>query len=106
MKLLETPRYRKHLAGETEDAFMVIGTQMALVHNMFMRAFNTIYLVAPRVPQTEFQNFVEYSFQVYKAVRNHHREEEEYVFPAIEEATGEKGIMEVNEEQHRELRGK
>jgi hypothetical protein len=37
----------------------------------------------------------------YEAIHHHHSVEEEYFFPWIEEYSGEKGIMEVNIEQHK-----
>lgn len=74
---------------------------MALVHNMFIRYINAIYLQAPHVAPADAYAFSNYMYQWCRAVHVHHEGEETHSFPLIEKLCGEKGIMEVNVEQHR-----
>jgi hemerythrin-like domain-containing protein len=73
---------------------------MACVHNCFMRAFNGIYHHAAVVPPAEYHSFVSYAYNCYAGLHAHHEGEENFAFPALEEATGEKGLMDVNVHQH------
>ncbi|KAF2274727.1 uncharacterized protein EI97DRAFT_434953 [Westerdykella ornata] len=73
---------------------------MALVHNIIIRSLNSIYLQAPHVPPSHQSAFTCYMLATWQTVHEHHRGEETSLFPAIEKATGETGIMEVNVRQH------
>ncbi|KAF2683754.1 hypothetical protein K458DRAFT_42110 [Lentithecium fluviatile CBS 122367] len=97
MKLIPTPY---HQTGATDD-FTAAASEMALVHNCIVRCFNSIYLQAPHIPASEHANFVRYCIAAYESLHAHHHGEEEHFFPDVERLTGEKGIMEVNVEQHK-----
>jgi hypothetical protein len=99
-ELIPTPLYEYRKAGKEPDGFVNMASLMALVHNVWIRAFNTVYHVAPNVPKNDAKNFVEYSLLLCQMLKNHHDEEEKYMFPQIEEQAGVKGLMEVNKEQH------
>jgi len=73
---------------------------MAVFHNLLLRSLNTIYLQAPYVKDADKKAFVGYSYCWYDAIDAHHTGEEKEFFPWIEEAAGEKGIMDANVEQH------
>src|SRR4051794_33719179 len=75
---------------------------MALSHNVFIRGLNSIYLQAPNLQPEDHSDFINYCKCWCAVLNNHHRMEEATVFPLIEELTNEKGIMDVNVEQHRE----
>jgi hypothetical protein len=74
---------------------------MALSHNVFIRGLNSIYLQAPNLKPGDHSDFINYCKCWCDVLNNHHKMEEATVFPKIEEITGEKGIMDVNVEQHR-----
>lgn len=95
--LTPTPR---HLSNGATDTYTSAATMMALVHNSFTRGFNTVYHVAPKVPESDVRNFLQYADQLYLALKIHHTEEEEVVFPILEEALGEEGLMKVSVEEH------
>ncbi|KAF2170836.1 hypothetical protein M409DRAFT_18809 [Zasmidium cellare ATCC 36951] len=96
--LLETPHHR---AGEKkDDPCVMTATNMALIHNCWIRALNGLYVHAPSVRPTEFKNFVGYASRVYAAIKKHHDQEEELVFPLIEEWTEAGGLMSANVKQH------
>src|SRR5437667_11013154 len=73
---------------------------MALVHNMMIRGLNSIYLQAPHIAPKDERSFCQYISQWYRLVDIHHSGEEAEFFPQIEKLTGEKGIMDVNLNQH------
>ncbi|KAF2247120.1 hemerythrin HHE cation binding domain-containing protein, partial [Trematosphaeria pertusa] len=96
MQLIPTPFSQTGLT----DQYTFCASEMALVHNCVVRAFNSIYLQAPHIPVSEYANFVHYCIAAYDGLKAHHEGEEAHFFPEIERITGEKGLMEVNVEQH------
>jgi hypothetical protein len=67
---------------------------MALRHNAFIRGFNSNYQHAPRVQTpADKADFVGYCIAWVDCVEQHHRYEETEFFPAIDKATGKKGLM-------------
>lgn len=73
---------------------------MTLSHNSLIRGYNSIYQQAPRLPSSEYASFVGYCLAWHRLVDAHHHFEEVYFFPAIEEATGQKGVMDGEVEEH------
>jgi hypothetical protein len=73
---------------------------MAVLHNAFMRGFNSIYNQALEVQPQDYKPFLCYAQCIYECIDVHHSGEETTFFPGIEEATGIKGIMDVNIAQH------
>lgn len=73
---------------------------MTLSHNSFIRGFNSIYQQAPRIKSVDHKDFVGYCLAWHTCIEAHHHYEETLFFPAIEEAVGEKGIMDGEVEQH------
>jgi hypothetical protein len=73
---------------------------MALVHNTFLRAFNSIYAGALTLQPSDYKPFLSYANAIYQALEAHHTGEETTGFPSIEKATGTKGLMDVNVAQH------
>ena len=81
------------------EAFTV-ATEMAQVHNIFIRSLNAIILQAPNIERPQdIADFVFFCAAVCSGVDEHHETEETFLFPLIEQHT-EKGIMEQNIEQH------
>ncbi|KAF2469781.1 uncharacterized protein BDR25DRAFT_370412 [Lindgomyces ingoldianus] len=96
MQLISTPFSK---TGAT-DQYTFVASEMALVHNCIARAFNSIYKQAPYVQPADYSSFISYSYSCYQGLEVHHHGEETYLFPAIEEATGIKGLMDGNVKQH------
>lgn len=82
------------------DQYTAAATEMAVVHNCILRGFNSIYNQALQVEPSEYKNFISYAHALYLGLHAHHTGEETFAFPAIEAATGEKGIMDANVAQH------
>ncbi|KFY88129.1 hypothetical protein V498_06901 [Pseudogymnoascus sp. VKM F-4517 (FW-2822)] len=97
-KLIPTPLFTQG-PDEAVDQYVIVASQMAIAHNTMIRALNSIYLQAPHVKPEDYKDFIGYSQCWYQMITNHHRGEEDRLFPQIEERT-EKGLMEVNVEQH------
>lgn len=76
------------------------GSHMALVHNVIIRGYNSIYLQAPHVKRADVVDFLHYCLAWYIVVVCHHDSEEHVLFPDIEKATGVKGIMDVDVQEH------
>ncbi|KAL1848571.1 hypothetical protein Plec18167_002193 [Paecilomyces lecythidis] len=73
---------------------------MALLHNAILRGFNSIYLQAAHVKQTDYADFIGYSLTWYTFVKKHHDDEEKGLFPKVEEAVGQKGVLDKAFEEH------
>lgn len=73
---------------------------MALVHNMLIRAYNSIYLQATHVRPADVPDFLNYCSAWHMTLKGHHDAEEEIYFPGIEKATGVKGIMDSEVHEH------
>lgn len=87
------------------DQYTFSATEMACVHNCIMRAFNGIYHHAATVSPAEYRSFVSYAYYCCAGLHAHHDGEENFGFPALEDATGEKGLMDVNVQQHEAFHG-
>ncbi|GKT42888.1 uncharacterized protein ColSpa_03069 [Colletotrichum spaethianum] len=104
--LIPTPTYQ---ASQNEkdapepDVFSRIASGMALIHNMAIRGLNSIYLQAPHVSASDTKAFLQYTLAWYSLLHVHHSGEEADFFPAIEEMTGHKGLMDCNVSQHQEF---
>jgi len=94
--LIATPRFK---TGK-DDKFTICASEMAVLHNAFMRGFNSIYNQALEVQPQDYKPFLCYAQCIYECIDVHHSGEETTFFPGIEEATGIKGIMDVNIAQH------
>lgn len=78
-----------------------IASEMANVHNMIIRGLNSIYLQAPHIKPADQKPFCRYITGLSHLIHSHHDGEEAMLFPAVEEMTGVKGIMDTNVEQHK-----
>jgi hemerythrin-like domain-containing protein len=79
--------------------------QMAQIHNMIIRALNSIYnqCLAVKGGTQDASDFLKYCQIFYKILEHHHHVEEETFFPDIEALAGKPGIMEANVEQHKDF---
>ena len=76
-------------------------TEMALVHNIFIRVLNCIYLQALNVEsEKDTSDFIIFTWSWVLTLHEHHRNEENIFFPMLEDYIGTKGAMEKNVEQH------
>ncbi|CAL5873012.1 uncharacterized protein PFLUO_LOCUS7281 [Penicillium psychrofluorescens] len=73
---------------------------MALVHNIIIRGYNSMYLQAPKLKPADIPDFLRYCHAWYLFVVGHHDSEEMVLFPKIEEDTGIKGIMDEDTKEH------
>ncbi|KAJ7455307.1 hypothetical protein B0H11DRAFT_2244593 [Mycena galericulata] len=74
--------------GDWDDPFDHEAIQMAIAHNMFIRGMNAIHAQAEGIRENQFD-----------MVHHHHRIEETFVFPFLEQKLGA-GAMQGNVEQH------
>jgi hemerythrin-like domain-containing protein len=78
-----------------------IACEMACAHNALLRGLNSIYQQCPFVSSpTDIKDLLTYTTFWCSWIREHHEGEETLLFPALEEGTGVKGLMEKNVEQH------
>lgn len=74
---------------------------MCLVHNVFIRILNCIYLQARNVKkEKDVADFVIFMHAWIVTIHEHHGNEERHFFPYLEKAIGVQGFMEKNVEQH------
>jgi hypothetical protein len=89
---------------DVEPIGIFLSDDMANVHNMMLRQLNSMYLQAPHVSIPADQaDLCQYAVFWHETLHAHHQLEENGMFPAIDEITGEKGIMERNVSQHHEF---
>ncbi|KAK7393861.1 hypothetical protein QQX98_013356, partial [Neonectria punicea] len=86
---------------DVPDMFSRVACEMTLVHNMIIRGLNSIYLQAPLVSAADAPSFLQYCRVWYALLYVHHTGEEKEFFPYVEDATGKKGLMDNNLDQHR-----
>ncbi|GKT64227.1 hemerythrin HHE cation binding domain-containing protein [Colletotrichum tofieldiae] len=104
--LIPTPTYQNsqnEKDAPDPDVFVRIASGMALIHNMAIRGLNSIYLQAPHVSASDAKGFLQYTLAWYSLLHVHHAGEEADFFPAVEELTGQKGLMDCNVSQHKEF---
>ena len=73
---------------------------MCVVHNTVLRGLNSIYVQGPNVKPAEYIDFIGYSLCWHSVIHEHHTSEEDQFFPEIEEAIGEKGLLDSNVDEH------
>lgn len=73
---------------------------MCVIHNSLLRGLNSIYIQGPNIHPPEYKDFIGYSLCWHSVVHEHHTSEEDQFFPEIEEAVGEKGLLDSNVQQH------
>lgn len=81
------------------DNAATFGTQMALIHNVFIRCLNSIYHNAPLVKKDDEASFVGYCLSFTAIIHDHHHGEEEIIFPFLQE----KFDMKCNVDQHQKF---
>ncbi|KAG8674835.1 hypothetical protein FPOAC2_00870 [Fusarium poae] len=96
MKLVTTPQYET----KKTDLFTTGATHMALLHNAIIRGFNSIYLQAPHVKDADKADFIGYSQTWFKFVKSHHDDEEDNLFPKVQELLGEDPVWEETHHEH------
>jgi hemerythrin-like domain-containing protein len=86
---------------KTEPGAILSATEMALIHNVFIRILNCIYLQAPNVKEEkDISDFIVFTYAWIITLHEHHGNEEKLFFPWLEADIGTKGAMEKNVEQH------
>jgi hemerythrin-like domain-containing protein len=84
-----------------EPGSIAAATEMALIHNVFIRILNCIYLQARNVKtEKDIADFAIFCHAWIVTIHEHHGNEEKYFFPWMEKAIGVEGFMEKNVEQH------
>lgn len=78
-----------------------MATDMCHVHNMFIRAINSIILQSPYVTKpADIADLLFYTKTVVITIAAHHDGEEQHLFPGLAEYTKKPSIMAVNQAQH------
>jgi hemerythrin-like domain-containing protein len=90
-----------YMPAHQTDMFDDIAAEMVHVHNMIIRGLNSIYLQAPHIKPADEKAFCKYMLTWHTLLHAHHDGEEEMLFPFLEKATGVKGIMDANLNQHK-----
>ncbi|KAM6483684.1 hypothetical protein HDV62DRAFT_333116 [Trichoderma sp. SZMC 28011] len=88
--------------GEKVAPYHSMAAEMITVHNCLLRGINSVYLQCVNVERSpeSIPAFIKYATAWGHILHEHHTTEEKWFFPEIEAITGEKGIMDVNVEQH------
>ena len=95
----------RHLTTQNPPVVLKIATEMAQVHNAILRGLNTIYLQAPNLQTTTDKSNLLFLTRAWaKWVTDHHRLEEEKMFPGFEKALGIP-VMRRDVEQHHAFEG-
>ena len=73
---------------------------MAVIHNVWIKGWNSIYQQAPYILERDYTDFIQYCLAWHACLEVHHDGEEEDFFPKVEEAIGKKGFLSVAVDQH------
>nr|QKG86293.1 hypothetical protein [Aspergillus sp. FM242] len=80
-----------------------LARMMAHIHNLLLRALNASYnqclSVRPDTPET--RDFLVFNQCLYSMLKSHHDQEEESLFPAFGQVTGNPDVMAVNVQEHK-----
>ncbi|RAO67079.1 uncharacterized protein BHQ10_003091 [Talaromyces amestolkiae] len=98
--LIETPKHKQGITTN-DDPYLETASTMCVVHNTLLRGLNSIYVQGPNIKPADYKNFIGYSLCWHSALHEHHTSEEEQFFPEIEEAVGEKGLLDGSVEEHK-----
>lgn len=93
--LIASPRATTGLT----DKITRMATDMATVHNTFIRGLNTIVRQAEQVPAPEHSKFIAYCLLSLGLLEAHHDTEEEYFFGALDKKYGQ-GTMQQSLDEH------
>lgn len=78
-----------------------VAIQMILVHNCFIRAFNSIYYHAPYVKEPQdVRDFLHFVAITVESVDGHHDNEENYIYPQWARDTNCPALLDVNKAEH------
>lgn len=73
---------------------------MAVVHNVILRGYNSIYKQALHIHERDIGDFVGYCLAWVEMVLGHHRSEEAVLFPMLAEGAGVPGLMDADKNEH------
>ncbi|PTB45936.1 uncharacterized protein TrAFT101_004579 [Trichoderma asperellum] len=88
--------------GEKVQPYHAMALEMVTVHNCLIRGINSVYLQCINVERSSASvpAFIKYASVWGQILHTHHSTEEKWIFPEIEAIVGEKGVMDVNIQQH------
>ncbi|KAK8078911.1 hypothetical protein PG994_002718 [Apiospora phragmitis] len=102
LPLIHTPK----LQPGKDDPFAIESSRMALSHNAFIRGFNSIYQQAPRLElASDKSSFVGYCLAWVDCIATHHHYVETELFPNIDTAAGQKGLIDGAVHEHEAFYG-
>jgi len=102
-ELIETPEFAAKNTKSPDADYIKAASFMTLMHNILIRGMNSIYNQAPFVAEADLADFVAYSGVFCEVLDNHTRGEEVHMFPEIEKATGQQGLMSFNTSEHDQI---
>ncbi|KDQ17586.1 hypothetical protein BOTBODRAFT_172044 [Botryobasidium botryosum FD-172 SS1] len=96
--LIETPAKTMDIK---RHAAVQIANEMCHPHNLMIRGINSIYLQAPHVKKpADIADFLYFCGSWCQLVAQHHKEEEDFFFPAVEKAIEKPGFFDGEVEEH------
>jgi len=92
--LLSRTKFSQTKNLKKEPGAIAAATEMALIHNCFIRILNCIYLQAPNVrEEKDIADFIVFMHAWIITIHEHHSNEEKFFFPWLEEDIGVKNYM-------------
>lgn len=79
-------------------------SHMAIVHNVIVRGYNSIYKQARYIRSHDVRDFIGYCTSWNDMVLGHHRSEETVLFPLLEQGAGVPGLMDTDKNEHGTVR--
>lgn len=100
-------------SDKVTDLTETLYRDMSLIHNVYIRAINSIYINGPKAAAKDVKAFCGYALTVIRGIHNHHHGEEQIIFPFLADVANLKdseGVphqthdgareMEINKAQH------
>lgn len=102
-KLIKNTGIQDFAVGYVNTACKDLVQEMALIHNTIFRAVNAIFFQAKLVEtkNREIFDLLRYSSVVFGFIQHHHLCEEHFLFPELEAATHEPGLMHQERAEHK-----
>ncbi|KAH7165620.1 hypothetical protein EDB81DRAFT_865662 [Dactylonectria macrodidyma] len=105
-KLIPSSKSGAELGKEPKGA-QKLACEMTLVHNAILRGLNAVYnqarSVSTKGTRKDKLDFANFAYAWTMVLKEHHRVEEDRVFPLINELTGVPGLMDGNVAEHQEF---
>lgn len=85
-------------------SYTIVAIELTTIHNIFIRALNSIYLQAPHIPHSEYSDFTTYSLAICRCFVAHDTPGKSTLFTELARKSGERQFVSGHKEFDKPLR--